>query len=135
MRPYKAKRRNVMTKWRYVLATAACLAAVPAFAADLSGTWTGTLTDPSGNEHPVTLALKVDGVNVTGAMTGGPPTGAKQPLANGKLNGDQLSYNISAAGPQGTPSMAYTCTVSGNKLACSNTSPMGTLQFDLTRKQ
>jgi hypothetical protein len=92
--------------------------ALLALAADVTGTWSGYIADPGGNNHDISLNLKTDGNKVTGTMTGGPPMGAEQQIVNGKLDGDQLSFEVNAQGPGGeslTPT--YKGKVSGNRIA------------------
>jgi hypothetical protein len=107
-----------------------------ASAQDLSGTWTGTISDPGGGRgHPITLTLKVDGETVTGTLTGGPPTGDEQHLANGKLKSDQLFFSVKALGPEGQPFViTYKGKVAGNRIEGTNTAPMGTLSWEVTKK-
>jgi len=61
-----------------------------AFAADVSGTWTGTLTF-GDNQFPLTYTLKQDGSKLTGTVSG---PGGDLPLADGKIEGDKLSFSL-----------------------------------------
>jgi hypothetical protein len=121
-------------KARIFLALIVGLFALPVLAADLNGAWTGQITDPSGNPHPLTLQLKVDGNKVTGTITGGPPSGEEQPLVNGKIEGDQLSFDVKTQGPAGEIVLAYKGKVAGNRIQGSNDSPMGSLPWEATKK-
>ena len=40
------------------------------FAADITGTWTGTVKGPDGNEFPVSFTFKLDGATLTGTVQG-----------------------------------------------------------------
>jgi hypothetical protein len=73
------------------------LLAVPAFAAGVDGTWSGMLDTPMG-PVPITFEFKAEGDKLTGTMLG--MDGTKIPLANGKVEGDKISYsvNIDAGG-------------------------------------
>ncbi len=64
-------------------------------------TWIGTFTNSRGDKRPLTLNLTTDGGKLTGTVTGGPPTGEEQPISNGKIDGDQLSWEIDAAAQRG----------------------------------
>src|SRR5215471_8545791 len=76
---------------RFALTTfAGVLLAALAFAADVSGTWTGTLTF-GDNQIPLTYTLKQDGTKLTGTITG---PGGDIPLADGKIEGDKLSFSV-----------------------------------------
>jgi hypothetical protein len=85
------------------VSTAAALALYvgSAWAADLTGKWTGHITDPAGISHELSFDLQSSGDKVTGTVSGGPPTGEKQPIGKGKLQGDQLTLEVSARGPRG----------------------------------
>jgi len=62
-----------------------------AFAADISGNWSGTM---QMGDQPFTLtyAFKQDGEKLTGTVTG--PQGAPLPLNDGKIAGDKLSFSV-----------------------------------------
>jgi hypothetical protein len=108
---------------------------VTAWAADLTGTWIGQITGPAGEKHDLTLDLKLDGIKVTGTLTGGPPAGEQQTIVNGKLAGDQLTFEVQTSGPGGESlTLIYKGTVSGNKIQGSNDSPMGSLPWEATKR-
>jgi len=67
------------------------LAFVPAFAADVDGRWTGSMSTPGG-ELPVTFVFKADGTTLTGHMTG--REGRETPIADGRIDGDKVSYSV-----------------------------------------
>jgi len=62
------------------------------FAADVTGTWTGTMTF-GDNQVPLTYAFKQDGAKLTGTVTG--PNG-DLPLADGKVDGEKISFSVTA---------------------------------------
>ena len=71
-----------------VLAVALVIAASPLSAfqakpADVTGTWTGTLTTSAGQPGPAHMELKHKGTELTG--TAGPRPEAQLPIANGKV--------------------------------------------------
>jgi hypothetical protein len=123
-----------MTKRFTFLALLLCFFTIPALASNPSGTWSGQITDPGGNEHPIVLVIEVDGSNIKGSLTGGPPMGAKQTIENGTLNGDEISFDVKAPGPDGDFVMSYKGKISGNQIQGTNTSPMGSLPWEVTRK-
>jgi hypothetical protein len=67
------------------------LLAAPAFAADVDGKWTGTMSTPGG-DFPITFTFKADESKLTGSMTG--MDGMEIPIANGKIEGNQISYTV-----------------------------------------
>ena len=67
------------------------LLAAPAFAADVDGKWSGTMSTPGG-DFPVGFVFKADGAKLTGTMIG--MDGMELPIANGKIDGDKISYSV-----------------------------------------
>jgi hypothetical protein len=67
------------------------LLAAPAFAADVDGKWTGNFETPNG---PVTVAFefKADGTSLTGSTSG--PDGTSLPIKNGKIDGNNITFNV-----------------------------------------
>jgi hypothetical protein len=102
----------------------------------VSGTWTGAIKETEADRgHPITLLLKMNGATVTGSLTGGPPRGAEQPLVNGKLQGDQLSFNVKDQGPQGEPlTIPYKGRVADGRIRGTVPSPMGTATWEVTKQ-
>lgn len=120
---------------KFRLLAAICLAclAVPAFAQDLAGTWKGQITDNMG-AHPITIQFKdVDG-RVVGTMTGGPPTGAEQPIADVQLKGDQVSFVVTTNDPNGPPTVAFKGKVSGNHIKGTMDAPFGVVPWEVTKQ-
>jgi hypothetical protein len=74
----------------------ALAAALSLAGADLTGTWTGTLTvktdDGSQAERPAHLVLKQEGTKVTG--TAGPNAGEQHPIENGKSENGNLTFDV-----------------------------------------
>ena len=82
----------MMTNTRIrALLLAVVLLAAPAFAADVDGRWTGAMATPNG-EVPVTFVFKAEGDRLTGALIG--MEGREFPIANGKVDGDKISYSV-----------------------------------------
>jgi hypothetical protein len=72
-----------------------CAIAALAFAADLTGTWTGTLTAPQGELFPVHYTFKLDGDKLTG--TGTSPDG-DIPISDGTINGSDFAFTVTFNG-------------------------------------
>lgn len=62
------------------------------FAADVDGKWSGTFTTPNG-DIPVAFTFKADGVMLSGSSTG--PDGMEIKIAEGKVDGNNISFSIS----------------------------------------
>jgi len=61
------------------------------FAADVDGKWTGTMSTPNG-DVPVGFTFKADGATLNGSTMG--PDGAEVKIAEGKVDGDNISFSI-----------------------------------------
>ena len=69
--------------------------AVAAFAADVTGAWTGTASG-GGGDFQLTFNFKQDGAKLTGTVTG--PQGDPLEISDGKIDGDKLSFTVSFNG-------------------------------------
>lgn len=67
------------------------LVSVTAFAADVDGTWTGSVSGPQG-EFPVTFKFKAEGTKLTGSTFGF--DGAEVPISDGKIDGDTITFSV-----------------------------------------
>ena len=80
----------------------AMVLALAASAADVSGTWSGTLnvTGPDGQIHndTVHMILKQDGAKVTG--TAGPSAGEQMAIEKGAVEGNKVTMEVPL--PQGS---------------------------------
>src|SRR5579863_4742042 len=66
---------------------------IAAFAADIAGTWKGTAEGPQGNLER-TFVFKVDGTKLTGETTS--EMLGKSVINDGKIDGDTISFSITA---------------------------------------
>jgi hypothetical protein len=76
----------------YTLLLALC--AFTAFAADATGKWSGTFTRDGGDQSTGLVVLKQTGTEITG--TAGPTLDEQLPIANGKVEGDKVTFEISS---------------------------------------
>lgn len=99
---------------RIVLAIMAvlCLSFV-ALAADVTGKWTAEVPGRNGTQTQ-TYTLKSSGDKVEGSVT---TQRGETPIANGKLDGDTLTFDVSRAGRDGaTMTQKYTGKVKGDSI-------------------
>lgn len=81
----------MMSRMRH-LAAGLLVLATSVFAADVSGKWKAEMPGRNGETRTVTFNLKADGDKLTGTMSGGMGGDAK--LQDGKVDGDNVSFNI-----------------------------------------
>jgi hypothetical protein len=68
-----------------------------AFAADISGAWSGQIAGPNGGDgFPVSYTFKQDGATLTGTVAG--PQGEPIAISEGKVDGDTVSFSVSFNG-------------------------------------
>jgi hypothetical protein len=88
------------------------LFALTASAADLAGTWKGSVDTPNGTFES-TYEFKVDGAKLTGTVTSQQmPASA---ISDGKIDGDSFSFTVKREGPNGEFVINYKGTVSGDE--------------------
>jgi hypothetical protein len=83
--------------------------AVVAFAADITGTWKGSIETPGGT-FDNTFVLKADGAKLTGTLQGGPNGDMK--IEEGKIDGDKVSFVVNMEFGK----LSYSGAVSGDDL-------------------
>ena len=84
------------------------LCAICALAADVTGTWKGSIETPNGSRE-VTMHLKADGAKLTGTVSG---RQGDVEIQDGKVDGDNVSFNF----VRGEFKMEYKGKVSGDEI-------------------
>lgn len=69
----------------------AVLLASAAFAADVDGKWTGSMSTPNG-DVPVNFTFMADGATLNGSTTG--PDGMEIMIKDGKVDGNNISFTV-----------------------------------------
>ena len=90
------------------------LAAVCAFAADITGKWTAEVPGRDGQTRQQTFTFKADGDKLTGSMTGF--QGAEVPISDGKITGDNISFVVTMERNGNQMKWNYTGTVAGSEI-------------------
>jgi hypothetical protein len=86
------------------------LAAVAVFAADVNGTWKGTVGGPDGGAGTdITVKLKAEGNVLTGTVSA---MGSDTKIDNGKIDGDNISFETNPEFGK----IVHTGTVSGDEI-------------------
>jgi hypothetical protein len=88
-----------------------------AMAADVTGKWTATMAGRGGGGEGFTITynFKQDGTKLTGTVEG--PMGDPMQIADGKVDGDKLSFTISfEGGPNGAMKITNEGTISGDEI-------------------
>ena len=91
------------------------LFAVAAFAADVTGTWTGQMGGPDGDGPTMTFHFKQDGAKLTGTVDG--PQGDPLDIHDGKVDGDKISFTLKFdRGDGGGMKIVHEGTISGDEI-------------------
>ena len=102
-------------KTRFAAALMFLASTIPAFAADVSGKWTGQLKTPNG-EFSLEFTFKQDGETLSGSVQG--PQGDPSPISDGKVNGEKLSFTVKVG--DGPIVIHHEGTVSGDTIKLSS---------------
>ena len=89
------------------------LAVTMALAADVSGKWSGEMEGRNG-PRPVNFTLKADGDKLSGKMIG--MGGREMDISDGKVKGDEVSFNVVVEFNGNSMKMSYAGKVSGDEM-------------------
>ena len=113
----------------HTFVTGFLLLAVSAFAADVDGKWSGTISTPNG-DFPQTFTFKADGAKLSGSLELMP--GMEIPIDEGKVDGNNISFSVTL--DFGMPfKLTYTGVVAGNELKLKGDA--GGMPFEFTLKK
>jgi hypothetical protein len=98
------------------------LFAMMALGADVTGTWKGKAETPNGTVER-TFVFKVEGTTLTGETVS--EMMGKSTITNGKVDGDNLSFNITVNFQGQEMKLTYSGKVSGNEIKFSVTTADG----------
>jgi len=125
-----------MTKKLLFVTTILLVVAFVAFAADVTGKWTYEQPGRNGGQgRPVTITLKVDGAKLTGSVPamGGRRGGGgggdaatpppEQAISNGKVDGNNISFEVTREFNGNSMTTKYEGTLSGDQLNLTITQP------------
>lgn len=91
----------------------ATLGAVPSWAADVSGAWTAQVPGRGGETRDATFVFKQEGAKLTGTVRG---RQGDTPIADGKVDGDTISFAVTRNFNGNEVKLLYKGTVSGNEI-------------------
>ncbi len=100
---------------RFLLVTALLgILSVAAVAADVTGKWTADVPGRGGNTAKTTFTFKADGAKLTGTMDNG--NGNPVDIADGKVDGDTISFNVVRNFGGNEIKLAFKGAVSGSEI-------------------
>jgi hypothetical protein len=101
-----------------------------AYAADVDGKWTGSITGPAG-DFQLAFTFKADGSTLTGSTTGF--DGAEIPIQNGKIDGNNISFSVTLDFGGMPLEITYKGVVSAEQIKM--TSEFGGMPFEFVLKK
>jgi autotransporter translocation and assembly factor TamB len=104
------------------LAALLALMAITAWAADITGTWSGSMSSPNG-DFALTYTFKQDGAKLTGTVTG--PQGDPMPLIDCKLDGENISFSVKVDMGGAAATFVSKGTVKGDEMTIKTTNDAG----------
>jgi hypothetical protein len=99
-------------------------------AADVTGAWSANMKTPDGQSFPLTFTFKQDGATLTGTVQG--PQGDPIAISNGKIDGDNFSFDVSFNGM----TIHHSCAVAGDQIKMTTKADSGdfpSVELTLTR--
>lgn len=92
----------------------ALIAVVQAAGADVSGKWTAQVPGRNGQTREQTFTFKADGEKLTGSVSG--MQGAEIPIADGKIAGDDITFNVTMNFQGNEVKSSYKGTLAGDEI-------------------
>ena len=131
-----------MTKKLLFVVAILCVMTFAVFAADVTGKWTAEQPGRNGGAPRVTtFTFKADGSKLTGTMLApgrGGAAGTEVTIADGKVNGNNISFKVTTQGRGGEMTSEYTGVLDGDalKLTTSRPGQDGTpMKIEMTAKR
>ncbi len=115
-------------KWLLILIA---LFAVTAFAADVNGSWKASMETPNGNFEQ-TFTFKADGDKLTGKVS---TQMGDSDISNGKIDGDNVSFDVVRNFQGNEFKMSYKGKVTGNEMKLTFSFPGRDGAIEMTAKK
>ncbi len=109
------------------LFTVAALLTVSAAAADVTGKWIAQVPGRDNQTREVVYNLKASGAALTGTMSG--PQGADVAISDGKIDGDNIAFNVKLEFNGNSMVRAYTGVVAGDEIKMKSQTQRGAQEF------
>ena len=106
------------------------LAALAAFGANVDGKWTYEMQGRDGQKREASMTLKAEGDKLTGSMAG---RQGDRPIENGKISGDEFSFDMTMNMGGESRKMTYKGKVMGDELKMTVATPNG--EREITAKR
>ena len=105
-----------------ILTVIFALLSAAAWAADITGTWTGSISSQNG-DFSLTYVFKQDGAKLSGTVTG--PQGDPMPLIDCKIDGDKISFAVKVDMGGNPSTFSSKGTIKGDEITITTTNDAG----------
>jgi len=125
--PIRERHINIMLKKVCTLVSVSALFTLLAAAADVTGKWVAQVPGRDNQTREVIYKFKAEGASLTGSMSG--PQGADVAISDGKIDGDNIAFNVKLEFNGNSIVRAYTGVVSGDEIKMKSQTQRGAQEF------
>jgi hypothetical protein len=111
----------------------ALITVVQAAGSDVSGKWTAQVPGRNGQTRDQTFTFKADGEKLTGSVSG--MQGNQMDISDGKITGNDISFNVTVNFNGNEMKMTYKGTVSGDEIKFTRTREGSDQKQEFTAKR
>jgi hypothetical protein len=111
----------------------ALITVVQAAGADVSGKWTAQVPGRNGQTREQTFTFKADGEKLTGSVSG--MQGNQMDISDGKVSGNDISFNVTANFNGNEMKLSYKGTISGDEIKFTRTREGSDQKQEFTAKR
>jgi hypothetical protein len=111
----------------------ALITVVQAAGADVSGKWTAQVPGRNGQTREQTFTFKADGEKLTGSVSG--MQGNQMDISDGKVSGNDISFNVTMSFNGNEMKMSYKGTLSGDEIKFTRTREGSDQKQEFTAKR
>ncbi len=116
-----------MLKKIFTLASVSAVFTLLAAAADVTGKWVAQVPGRDGQSREVVYNLKADGAKLTGTMSG--PQGAEIAISDGKIDGDNIAFDVKLEFNGNSMTRKYSGVVAGDEIKMKSQTQRGAQEF------
>ena len=122
-----------MLKKLFSIVSLSAVFTLMAAAADVTGKWIAQVPGRDNQTREVVYNLKADGATLTGTMSG--PQGADVAISDGKIDGDNIAFNVKLEFNGQSMVRAYTGVVAGDEIKMKSQTQRGAQEFVAKRSK
>jgi hypothetical protein len=122
-----------MLKKTLTLVAISAVLTILAAAADVTGKWVAQVPGRDGQTREVVYNFKADGAKLSGTMSG--PQGAEIAISDGKIDGDNIAFDVKLEFNGNSMTRKYSGVVSGDEIKMKSQTQRGAQEFVAKRSK